>query len=165
MTEFDPSPMLEVLQRHDVRFVVVGGMAAIFHGAAHLTFDLDITPERSRENLQRLSDALGELGARIRSDAVGEEGLPFSHDGESLGRATVWNLVTDHGELDLTVVPSGTTGYDDLVESAEVGTVLGVEVQVASLRDVIRSKEAAGRPKDHAALPTLRRLLEQLEDG
>jgi hypothetical protein len=161
-TPFDPGPMLEALARHKVKYVVVGGFAAIFHGAAHLTFDLDITPEQSRANLDRLSAALTDLGARVRTDAV-DEGLPFSHSGESLGKGRVWNLQTDHGDLDLTIMPSGTEGYDDLVTDAAAATVLGVHVMVASLRDVIRSKEAADRPKDHLALPTLRRLLEAQE--
>jgi hypothetical protein len=159
---FEPGEMLEVLAAHQVRFVVVGGFAAIYHGSPDLTSDLDITPERSRANLDRLSDALHELGARIRSDAV-PGGVEFDHDGASLAAASVWNLQTDHGDLDVTIEPSGTQGYPDLVEDAAEAYVLGVEVRVASLRDVIRSKEAADRPKDHRTLPTLRRLLEAQE--
>jgi hypothetical protein len=155
--------MLEALAEHRVRYVVVGGFAAVFHGAAHLTTDLDITPEQSRENLDRLSAALRDLGARIRSDAA-PDGLPFEPDGASLVGTRVWNLQTDHGDLDLTIVPAGTEGYDDLIDDSSEAYVLGARVRVASLRDVIRSKEAADRPKDHLALPTLRRLLEAQED-
>jgi hypothetical protein len=161
--DFEPGGMLEVLAAHGVRFVVIGGFAATYHGSPHLTFDLDITPELSKQNLDRLSDALRELGARIRSDAV-PDGVEFDHDGASLGKGTVWNLQTDHGDLDVTIEPSGTQGYPDLVEDAEEAYVLGVKVRVASLRDVVRSKEAADRPKDHQTLPTLRRLLEAQGD-
>jgi hypothetical protein len=73
----------------------------------------------------------------------------------------VWNLVTDHGRLDITFRPSGTTGFADLARDAVHLTILGVEVDVASLADVIRSKEAAGREKDRLALPVLRRVLEE----
>jgi hypothetical protein len=148
------------LHRHDVRFVLIGGFGAIYHGAAHVTFDVDITPERSRENLERLSAALDDVGARIRTDAV-DGGLPFAHDGESLARSDTWNLETAHGDLDISFMPAGTDGYADLIESAEHTTVLGVEIDVASLADIVRSKEAAGRTKDLLALPTLRRLLDE----
>lgn len=160
MAEFDPQEIFAALERHGVRFVVIGGVAAILHGASHVTTDVDIVPEEGRDNLARLSAALKELNARIR--VVGEpEGIPFDHSAESLARVRIWNLVTDRGNLDLTFVPSGTRGYDDLVRDAEPMTVRGVEVPVASLADVIRSKEAAGRERDRLALPTLRRLLER----
>ncbi|HJR25081.1 MAG TPA: hypothetical protein VJ804_06380 [Acidimicrobiales bacterium] len=157
---FDPEAMLRALSEHEVRFVVVGGFAAIYHGSAHLTFDLDITPEMSAANLERLSDALRSIGARVRA---GDEDVEFAHDAASLARATVWNLRTPHGDLDLTILPAGTHGYDDLHRDAILDEVLGVVVEVASLADVIRSKAAADRPKDQLTLPTLRRLLEEQE--
>lgn len=160
MADFRPAEILAVLAAHRVRFVLVGGMAAALHGSEHVTFDVDITPDLARNNLERLSNALTELGARIRTDAV-DGGLPFDHSGESLRRANVWNLVTPLGELDLTMVPSGTDGYDDLSRDAVHIAIMGVDTVVASLADVIRSKEAAGRPKDHLALPNLRRALEE----
>jgi predicted nucleotidyltransferase len=160
MAEFDPQEIFAALERHGVRFVVIGGVAAILHGASHVTTDVDIVPEEGRDNLARLSAALKELNARIR--VVGEpEGIPFDHSAESLARVRIWNLVTDRGNLDLTFVPSGTRGYDDLVRDAELMIVRGVDVPVASLADVIRSKEAAGRERDRLVLPTLRRLLER----
>lgn len=156
---FDPAPVLRSLHDHGVRYVVIGGFAAIFHGSAHLTQDLDITPERSTGNLEALSDALRELDARVRSTR--SEVLPFAHDGRSLGAVDVWNLQTAHGDLDISFVPTGTAGYGDLHRDAVRATVLGIEVEVASLADVVRSKEAADRPKDHLTLPTLRRLLDE----
>jgi hypothetical protein len=75
----------------------------------------------------------------------------------------MWNLVTDHGRLDVTFVPSGTTGYEDLARDAVHLVILGVDVDVASLADVIRSKEAAGREKDRVVLPVLRRILDEGE--
>ena len=161
MTEppaFDPQPLLRALSEHDVRFVLIGGFAAVYHGAANLTFDIDITPESSARNLERLSAALTEIGAKVRTEG---DVVPFAHDGRSLGRATVWNLTTPHGDLDITFTPSGTAGYDDLHRDATRVEVLGVVVEVASLADVVRSKEAADRPKDRLALPLLRRLLDE----
>jgi hypothetical protein len=71
----------------------------------------------------------------------------------------VWNLTTTHGDLDITFVPSGTGGYDDIVRDASETALFGLHVLVASLADVIRSKQAANRPKDQRVLPTLREIL------
>lgn len=163
--ELDVEAILMALQRHQVRYVLIGGLAALVHGSPFPTEDLDLTPERSHENLARLSDALRELNARVRASGV-EEGLPFSHDAESLADAGVWNLVTEAGILDISFVPTGTQGYPDLVRDAVEETLFGVGVRVASLADVIRSKQAANRPKDQRVLPTLREILaRRLQEG
>lgn len=156
--EPDFGRVLETLSRHEVRFVLIGGLASVHWGSPFPTEDVDITPERSRENLDRLSAALTELDARIRT--YGEaEGLPFAHTGASLADAGVWNLTTEHGDLDISFVPNGTTGFDDLARDAQAERLYGTEVRVASLADVIRSKQAANRPKDQRVLPTLREIL------
>ena len=156
---FAPQELLRVLERHAVEYVLIGGLAATLHGSPHATTDVDITPERGRKNLERLSAALTELNARIR--VSGEpEGFPFSHNWESLQRMQVLNLTTSAGDLDISFVPSGTRGYEDLRKDAVRVEVMGTSTTVASLADIVRSKEAAGRPKDFLTLPTLRRMLE-----
>ncbi|MFB9315328.1 hypothetical protein [Nocardioides plantarum] len=160
LREYDPGAILAVLVERRVDFVLIGGLAAISHGSPFPTEDVDVTPERSRHNLDRLSDALRELGARIRADGI-DDGLPFEHDGASLAAADVWNLVTDRGDLDISMVPSGTDGYADLLTDSAGTEIMGVGVRVASLADVIRSKQAANRPKDQRVLPTLRELLDR----
>ncbi len=162
LPEFRPGEILRTLHHHQVAYVVVGGLAAALHGAPIRTGDADIVPEGSPENLARLAAALVQLEARIR---VAEEpdGLPFSIEAEGLARGQIWNLTTRYGDLDLTFIPSGTAGYDDVSRDAVVYEVAGVAVRVASLADVIRSKQAANRPKDYVTLPTLRRLLDRLD--
>jgi hypothetical protein len=155
---FDFDRIVGTLREHDVQFVLIGGLAAIAHGAPFPTEDVDITPEVSRDNLQRLSDALRALDARIRT-ASDPDGLPFDHDGQSLADAGVWNLVTRHGWLDISMRPSGTDGYRDLVVGSSELDIMGVRVRVASLADVIRSKQAADRDKDRRVLPALRDIL------
>jgi hypothetical protein len=68
------------------------------------------------------------------------------------------NLVTKFGELDVSFEPAGTTGYADLRRSAVDAEIHGNRVAIAALADVIRSKQAADRPKDRLALPELREL-------
>ena len=158
MAEFQPQEILATLDRHGVRYVLIGGLAAVLHGSAHATTDVDVVPEEAVRNLERLSAALKELDARIR--IAGEpDGVPFDHGAESLARVRAWNLQTSLGDLDIAFQPSGTQGYEDLRRDVVVMHVHGVEVPVASLADVIRSKEAAGRQRDRAVLPGLRELL------
>ena len=156
-SHFAPTAILTVLDRHQVRYVLVGGYAAQLHGATRPTTDIDVTPQPTRENLTRLSAALRELSARVRVAGV-EGGLPFSTDATALAGMNELNLTTRHGDLDLTFTPSGTGGYDDLSRHAEHRLIGTVTVQVATLADIIRSKQAAARLKDLQALPELRAL-------
>jgi len=161
VVEFQPDRILAVLAAHGVDYIMIGGLAAAFHGSDLVTGDVDITPATDNDNLVRLSSALDELDARIRTvDAP--DGIPFAHDAASLARATVWHLTTNAGDLDLALMPSGTQGYDDLRRDAITTAIVGVPTRVAALADIIRSKEAAGREKDRAALPMLRRLLDEI---
>lgn len=162
--EVDFGKIIAVLLEHEVRFVVIGGLAALAHGSPFPTEDVDITPASDAANLGRLSAALHSLGARIRTEAF-EGGLPFDHDAESLAAAGVWNLVTAHGNLDICLQPSGTTGYSDLASDAQPIEILGVVVPIASLADVIRSKQAANRDKDRRVLPALREILASRDTG
>lgn len=158
--DFAPHEVLRVLNEHDVRYVVIGGFAAILHGSPTVTQDVDVTPQSTLDNLDRLAVALRQLGARIRTDAE-PAGLPFDVSGESLQGVRMLKLVTANGAFDLSVEPPGTSGYDDLRQDAVLMRVDDVQFLVASLADVIRSKEAAGRAKDHLVLPLLRELLDR----
>jgi hypothetical protein len=162
-SQFDPLTILEILNRCDVEYVIVGGFAAVSYGSPLPTADVDVTPRPSPENLARLSNALRELDARVRVEGV-PGGLPFAHNAASLADATVLKLTTRAGDLDLVNSPAGIQSYAQLAEASLVVQVHGVDVRLASLDDVIASKEAADRPKDRAALPILRRLRERQDD-
>lgn len=156
---FDPKPILRLLQKHDVVFVVVGVMAAVAQGSPVPTRDLDVTPSADAENYERLAAALRDLGAKLRlPDGTGVE---FRIDPHYLAGNSAWTLLTRFGVLDLVFVPAGTRGFEDLRRHA-VQLDLGLDkpVLVASLVDVIRMKEAAGRVKDQVALPAIRQTLE-----
>jgi hypothetical protein len=155
---FNPAAIVAAFNRHQVRYVIIGAFAAIAQRAPiPATRDIHITPDASAENLTRLSQALTDLGARIRTEAEAG-GLPFSHDATSLAAAEVWNLICADGEFDISFHPSGfASGYTQLAAGAHRLRVGDVEVVVADLADVIRSKESAGRPKDLQVLPLLYR--------
>jgi hypothetical protein len=161
VADFEPGLILRALEAHHVRYVVIGAIAAIAAGAPILTTDLDVTPARSHENLERLALALRDLDAKLRS-ASAPTGVPFPIEAELLATADSWTLTTRVGDVDLMFLPAGTRGYDDLSRGARRERIAGVTVAVAALADVIRSKEAANREKDNMQLPILRRTLEQI---
>ena len=156
----DPGRILQVLDKHGVRFVLIGALAARLYGFPRLTADADITPGNDPPNLSRLAKALRELKAKVYTEAI-PEGLAFDCSAEVLARAAMWNLVTTAGRIDIAFKPAGTAGYDDLAAGAVRFEAFGVEFLAASVDDIIRSKEAAGRPKDREDVALLRALLKK----
>jgi hypothetical protein len=163
---FDPDRILNALNRHRVDYVLVGGVAARVHGAGRATADIDCVPATDEENLQRLADALTDLGCGVCawvacSDEEARQ-LPLRLDAATLAAFGSSTWTTDAGPLDLLVELRDPTGgrhpYADLASRA-VDVVVGkVTIRVASLDDIIASKEYAGRPKDLDALPELQAL-------
>ena len=157
-TAGDPRRILGILAAHHVRFVVVGGVAAVLHGAPLATFDLDIVHDRSADNVKRLLGALDALGARSR---LHSESIVRPDASHLIGPGHVL-LTTDAGDLDVLGTAGRGRAYTDLVVHSipmEVGP--GLVVQVLDLPTLIETKQEAGRPKDLAALPTLRATLEE----
>lgn len=161
MSPLDADELFACLDRHAVRYVLIGGLAAVLHGSPLLTSDADICPARDPDNLIRLAAALEDLDARIRADDARDD-VRFPRDATFLGGVDMLNLITRAGDLDLAFVPAGGAGYEDLARRALAVRIRNVTIQVASLEDVIRSKAAANRPKDLRSLPVLRQLLEEL---
>ena len=158
LAPFDPERVVRVLAEHEVRYVLIGALAARLQGFPRLTADMDITPAVDAENLERLAAALENLNARVYTEAV-PEGLAFDCSPRTLANAEIWNLVTDAGRLDVAFKPSGTGGYQDLHRSSVAFEVFGTILQAASLPDIIRSKEAADRPQDRQDVAILREML------
>lgn len=159
---FDPVRICEILNEELVDYVVVGGFAAVVRGSSLPTRDIDIVPSRVPANLDRLARALIRMNAKIRIDGGS---VPTRIDAAFLANMPfMLNLVTDFGEMDLTFTPAGQAGgYDGWRAGATLEAVsAGLMVVVASLDDVIDSKQAANRAKDQAALPYLESLRDEL---
>ena len=160
--DFDPFAICAVLNDEGVEYVVLGGFAAILRGSPITTHDLDVIPSRDRENLDRLGRALTRMNAMIR---ISGEPVPTKIDGGFLANMPhMLNLVTDFGEMDLTFTPAGRAGdFDGWRRGATSEEIEeGLTVLVASLNDIIDSKQAANRPKDQMALPYLESLRDEI---
>lgn len=156
MADHQPQPLdaqriLEELAKHEVDFVLVGGMAAQTHGNTRMTNDVDVIPEPDPRNLARLADALRALEARVLNP--GHEDLEIN--AEMLPRATIWQLATPHGDIDVMHEAPGAAPYDKLRERALVIALDDLRIPVAGRDDLIRMKLARGRPVDHADVAAL----------
>lgn len=148
--------ILEVLTRHEVEFVVAGGVAAILEGAPIATFDLDIVYRRAAKNNSRLASALEELNA-LYKDPAGRRITPDALKLETINRHL---LRTDFGPLDVLRYIGKDLSYEELLERSIEYEVGGLNLLVLDLATVIETKETADRDKDRASLPILRRTLE-----
>lgn len=150
--ELDPKRLLGLLTARGVDYVLIGGLAAVLHGSAMLTQDVDICFARDEGNLRALAKVLSELGAKLRG--VGEP-VPFVADEKTLGRAELLTLDTSAGPLDLVSLPPGAPSYEVLRRRALRLDLGAFAVPVASVEDLIAMKRAAGRPKDLLAVEEL----------
>ena len=150
--EFRPGRILSALVERGVDFVVIGGYAAIAHGSAQLTRDIDVCFAPDEANLEALGEALVQLEARL--SGVPDD-VPFVPDAGTLRNIDVLTLITREGRLDVLRPPAGAPSYKALRSHAERYPVDGVPVPVASLEDLIGMKRTAGRDKDRMALEEL----------
>jgi hypothetical protein len=148
--------LIEVLARHGVDYVVIGGVATQVHGHRRTTMDLDLTPDPDAENLARLGAALAELDARPVDAAFdGAEISPADPERLALA-AIVPPLMTRHGQVHVLKEPKGARAFDQLREAALMVDLNGIDVAIVSLDDLIRMKRAAGRPGDIEDVAALR---------
>jgi hypothetical protein len=152
--------MLRVLARHRVRFVLIGGYAAIARGSPVLTGDIDVCYARDDGNLERLAAALRELRATLRGAPAD---VPFQLDARTLKEGDHFTFSTSAGSLDCLGTPAGTQGFMDLDRDGTDVDLGGMIVRVASIDDLIRMMRAAGRPKDLIGVEWLRALREEVE--
>jgi hypothetical protein len=150
--------LFEELNKRDVKYVVVGGLAVVLHGHPRLTMDADLVVALDSNNARSAIEGLLSLGftARIPVDPV-TFALP------EVRRAWIENknmLVFSMADpknpffaVDLFVDPP--IPYEELAPSAEWKEVDGVQVHVCSLADLLRMKRLSGRPEDLSDIKAL----------
>ena len=145
--------ILEVLAKHEVDYIVVGGVCAVLLGAPVTTFDLDIVHSRSARNIEHLNAALEELEASYR------EHLPrkMMPDAQALQNTGHHLLLTRYGPLDILGTIGNNDGYEQLIAHCEIIN-LGQDriIRILDLETLIRIKEKSARDKDQAMLNILR---------
>lgn len=155
--------LIEVLDRHEVEYLIVGGAAAVAYGAQRPTEDADCVVRRERANLARMADALRELNARLRVGGMTDEEarqLPVRLDATTLELAGMTTWMTDAGPFDILAGLEASDGrlkpYEELAGRSTILQGQGFLIRAAGLDDIIEAKERADRPKDRDGLPELR---------
>jgi hypothetical protein len=153
LTEFDLRALLEALHDHDVRFVVIGGIAVGAHGFVRGTEDLDLVPDPDHENLQRLTAALAELDSTLPT--VGERPFDPATDAGVIRRGGNVTASTKFGALDVVQRGQGVPSYSQLTEDAVDSELLGIPVRICSLASLRAMKQAQSRAQDLLDLENL----------
>lgn len=159
MTQVRFDEALRILTRHEVDFIVVGGIAAILQGSPLSTEDVDVVYLATEDNCRRLAEALDEMDASYADPA----GRPIRPDAERLATARVHLTNTSCGRVDLMRTVGDDLGYRQLIERTWELEVAEFRVHVLDLETIIETKEHAGRPKDRSQLPFLRQLVAEIE--
>lgn len=146
-TAFDQ--IVELFRDQGVRFIVIGGQAEYLLGSARVTFDTDLCYLRTKENLERLAEALRVLKPTLRG---APPDLPFILDAKSLALGNNFTFSTIADDLDLLGYVEPIGGFEELSKNAETITYNGRPLSIISLDDLIRIKRHINRPKDRDSL-------------
>ncbi len=156
----DPLPLLRCLSERRVAHIVIGGFAVNAHGHVRSSKDLDIVPNPTHENLERLAETLRELNA-VDAEASDFDQAEIPRSAMRVGDLSEggnFRLVTDLGDLDIMQWVAGIDAdnlYAELERESLEGAVEGISVRVCGLDHLRAMKRAAGRPQD---LEDLKRL-------
>jgi predicted nucleotidyltransferase len=154
----DFQKLIPIMVKGRVKFIIIGGVAAIVHGSARATFDLDVVYSRKPDNIRHLVQSLKPFSPYLR-DAP--DGLPFVFDQETVQKGLNFTLTTQLGNLDLLGEVIGGGTYEDLQPSSDKIEVFGTRCFCLGLERLILVKRAAGRPKDFEAIAELETILEE----
>lgn len=155
-TDFEQALLL--LARHGVEFIVVGGLAAVAHGAPIVTLDLDVVHRRTPENIQRLLMAISDLKAVYVNDRRN-----LSPQESHLAGPDHQLLDTRLGRIDMLGELGAGMDFDALaLDSVEVD-LFGQSTRIISLERLIAIKQTLTRPKDQLMLLQLLALRSELD--
>lgn len=141
-----------------VEFIIVGGAAAIAHGASRLTEDLDLVYRRNQQNVETIINSLAPFAPYLRGAPAD---LPFKWEAETIWSGFNFTLTTSLGPLDLLAdITLGGT-YEDLLPYTVTLDVFDCKCLCLGLERLIEVRHAAGRPKDFEAIAELQALLEE----
>lgn len=150
--------VIRLMQSQEVRYIVIGGWAAIIHGNARSTNDVDLVYARDPDNIRRLVEALKPWKPYLRG---APPGLPFRWDEATVRAGLNFTLTTEHGDLDLLGEVSGGGTYEQLLPFTQEVEAFGLICRVVTLERLIQLKHAAGRSKDLLVIAELQALLEE----
>jgi predicted nucleotidyltransferase len=158
--------ILTELNRKEVEFLLIGGVAVGFHGYVRATKDVDIVPAPDPANLARLAELLRELDAEVEgAEEFDENELPNPLDPEALSLGGNWVLGTRLGRLDIMQWIGDSALWPRLSPAAAETEIGDLTIKVVAYEDLIALKQEAGRPEDMMDLQRLRQARDEEQQG
>lgn len=161
-------PLMNIIDAHEVEYIVIGGFAVSAHGHIRATKDIDICPNPKKSNLARLAAALKELEA-VPIDLEEFEGeFDLGPDYEGLQHGGNWTLMTKHGRIDVMQtfsfedVEEELGDYKDIVNHAVDRMLHGRKYKFVSYEDLLKMKRASGRDVDLIDINSLKQARKEL---
>lgn len=153
--------LLKRLNKHRVKYVLVGGMACVIHGSQVVTQDVDICAPLTPENLSRLLAALANTHPRFRT---ARELRPLPNEPEKLEGFKNLYLVTDLGQLDVLSEITGVGDHSEVEQHTIQVDLEGIQCRVLDLDTLITAKKAMNSPKDRQVVLELEAIRERLHN-
>ena len=150
---------IDLLDSERVDYVLIGGSAAILHGAAHVTQDVDFCCSRESDNLDRIARALNTVNPRFRVLGL-PEGMPTKLDIRTLRNGDSFAFITDIGFVDIRFSVDGIGSYEAVLAMSSVEEFGERSLPLLSIDGLIQCKTAIARPRDLALLPELEMMRE-----
>jgi predicted nucleotidyltransferase len=141
--------MVEAMSREGIRFVLIGGLAAIAHGSAYNTNDLDVCYDTADDNVTKLLDLLKQWEPYPRG---WDPSLPWYFDARTFKTTPLLTLRTLEGDIDLLDTVAGVGDYNACLAASDAINLGEHEIRVLNLDALINAKKAAGRKKDRERL-------------
>ena len=163
MIPFHPRELFSIFIGNGIDFILIGGLAGNLHGYPGATDDMDIVVPKNTETIQLLTNVFNEEKIQLRIPQP-PFGIDFNWHEEYFRFKDFVNCLTEYGSCDIMFKADGIGTYEDILPHSEIWQVWGMEFRAASLEAIIKSKEAANRPKDQATLPGYRQL-QQTKEG
>jgi hypothetical protein len=137
LTSPDFRELLSVLEKHRVRYLVVGGYAIMKYTEPRFTKDLDLWVSTDEQNSKAIYAALKEFGAPLKDLAPAD----FTQEGH------FYQMGNPPLRLDVMMSIPGLT-FETAWANREEVQLEGLVIPFISKTDLIKSKEASGRPQD-----------------
>ena len=139
----DFKEFIELLNKNNVRYIVIGGYAVVYHGYVRSTNDIDIWIDLHKDNIQKAIKALDQFGF----SSLNIKDTDFSPN-------QIIQLGYPPNRIDLITTPAG-IDFETCYKSKEQVTIDNIAVNIIDLENLIKTKKASGRTRDLADVEEL----------
>lgn len=148
--------IIGALEKHRVRYALVGGHAVALHGAVRGTVDIDIVIDLRKKSLAAAETALQELGLESRLPVTASEVYKFRKEYIQNRNLIAWSFINSNNPLEVVdiLITEDLNNIKTIKKQA-----FGMNIKVVAIPDLIAIKKKAGRPQDIEDIKALEKLL------